>query len=420
MNVVGFVVRFCTTAGCEHGSGDHEYNIEGGGGGGEDCVNRKTPDNQYYIDPDQAKMFAQNLVGTPLVIAHDNSYPVGKCVSVCALPTGILLTAYIDEGHLISCLVRQYDMYKENYNASIEFTDYCKKMLSSFSLSHNRNTGELNHVSLVDQPGRAGTAVTYSNLDKKKERLLKWRDGNKFISDVLATHSAAYLTAKDRLPYQERNTAYSHNPHDVAYLNASRPLVCISDEGKVVNPKQYKKRKRHKGRIMNDKQIHRFNQCMALFDAFDKMSNRKDADGGDSDSDSSPPPTKRRRMMERMPSPVDDKSPRDDMMVNAMRDIQNELKAEIKSDIAATLGSFMEQMKEMTKSVTPVAPATQVLQVTATPVFGGEDRSPPDNNRPDTNDGVMVDAARQQQQITITGNPTKKMVSMLVDSILKE
>lgn len=203
MNVVGYVVRFCTNRGCSHTNE-------------ETCPN--LPGSKYYISPDHVI----NITGKPLVVTHNQKYIVGICKFQSTTNKGILVVCNIDDAYFMECLGRRYNDFKEKYNPNIEkFETLCKKTLSSFSLSHDRVTNDVRHVSLVDTPGRLGTAVTYI---VNNGVVLKYRKDNLYISDALASHSTAYLTAADRRNYLLKNTSFSYNPEDLGYINASRTM----------------------------------------------------------------------------------------------------------------------------------------------------------------------------------------------------
>lgn len=205
MDVVGYIACFCTTPGCAHKNGDDR------------CSNPK--DSRYYVDPDKEDF---KITGVDLVVAHENDYVVGACVAAVRTDRGIVLRCRIDDAYYLESMQRRFANYRKKYNDKIpSFVTFCKKVLSSFSLSHNVDTREVGHVSLVDTPGRIGTAVVYT---ENPSIVLKRRAANQHISDVVATHSAAYLTVSDRARYHIRNTRFSHNPKDDCYLRANRQL----------------------------------------------------------------------------------------------------------------------------------------------------------------------------------------------------
>lgn len=203
MNVVGFVARFCNTSGCPHDDGNH-------------CVN--PTNSKYYINPEECIKIA----GAPLVVAHNDRYVVGKCTSQTKTNNGISLVCVIDDVYFLESLRRRYNNYKDKYNTNFpNFVTFAKKTLSSFSLSHNLISKEVRHVSLVDTPGRKGTAVDYT---EDGSVVLKRRAVNQHISDIVASHSTAYLPVADRTDYLIQNTKFSRSPRDFCYINANRAL----------------------------------------------------------------------------------------------------------------------------------------------------------------------------------------------------
>ena len=203
MDVTGYVVRFCTDSKCAHISEDS-------------CPN--SPSSVYYISPDTHL----KIGGAPLVVSHNQDYIVGVCQLQCKTDKGILLKCVVDDAYFLESLKRRYKDYRENYNPGIpKFETFCKKTLSSFSLSHYRPSRKVRHVSLVDTPGRKGTAIDYV-VDPSI--VLKRRQQNQHISDIVASHSTAYLAIADRRNYLMKNTSLSYNPKDLCYINASRKM----------------------------------------------------------------------------------------------------------------------------------------------------------------------------------------------------
>lgn len=202
MEVSGYVVRFCDGRSCSHESDETCPNSYG---------------TKYYINPEDDI----RAVGAPLMVAHNERLIVGKCVSQVKTDKSLYLTCEIDDAYFLESLRRRYNDYTDNYNANVTFETFCKKTLSSFSLSHEVKSKRVRHVSLVDTPARKGTAVDYA-IDQSI--VLKRRAKNQYISDVIASHSAAYLPSADRTNYLLQNTSLSHNPRDVCYINASRKM----------------------------------------------------------------------------------------------------------------------------------------------------------------------------------------------------
>ena len=207
MEVVGYAARFCTAPGCDHNASS------------DCCCN--VIDSKYYINSSEEL----DIVGVPLVVGHNNRHVVGSCIRQNKTAEGILLVCQIDDVYFLDSLRRRFDEFKENYNASIpNFETFCKKTLCSFSLSHNRLTKHVKHVSLVDTPGRIGTAVIYKT---KPGLLFKRRPDNYYISDIIATHSTAFSYQGDRKKYLLQNDSFSHSPGDLSYINAQRDLSNI-------------------------------------------------------------------------------------------------------------------------------------------------------------------------------------------------
>ena len=204
MNVSGYVVRFCPNKACKHTT--------------DTCCNSNSPSNQYYIDRDEVL----NIVGVPLVVAHDTESVIGRCVWQKNIPDGILVKCVIDDTFFMECMLRRFNHYRMKYNKQIKDVEsFCKKTLSSFSLSHNISSKQVRHVALVDTPGRKGTAVDYQ---KNNAVVLVRRSENKYITDNIASHSAAFLPVSDRKEYLIENTKYSINASDFGYISANRAL----------------------------------------------------------------------------------------------------------------------------------------------------------------------------------------------------
>jgi len=205
MEIEGYAVRYCTRPGCTHRS-------DGGG----TCPNPE--DTKYYVDP---KVGLRDICGVRLVVAHDDGHVVGRCTFEDSSDgKGIFVRCEMDDAYLFEAMARRHDIYKEKYNNDIPSPETLwKKVMTSFSLAHNPATGVVRHVSLVDSPGRVGTAVTYA---RRPEILLKRRPENLYISDLISSQSTAAQNALDRNQYLWKNTLYSHRPNDIVYLTASR------------------------------------------------------------------------------------------------------------------------------------------------------------------------------------------------------
>lgn len=208
MEVKGYVVKFCCKTNCIHQNSNS-------------CTN--AINSKFYIDPQNS---LNTIKGVSLVVAHNDNHIIGTCVSEKhVLGEGIFIKCIIDDLYLLDAIKRQWAIYKQKYNKTISKITFWKKVLSSFSLSHSPDTGNVQHVSLVDSPGRIGTAVTYKELEHSKSIVLKRRNENKYISDVISTQTAAAISASDRQQYLLKNTKYSYNPDDVLYITASREMA---------------------------------------------------------------------------------------------------------------------------------------------------------------------------------------------------
>lgn len=212
MEVSGYVVKFCCNTNCIH----QNSNL---------CTN--AINSKFYIDPQKS---LNNIKGVSLVVAHNDNHIIGTCVLEKHVSgEGIFIKCIIDDIYLLDTIERQWVIYKQKYNKSISKITFWKKVLSSFSLSHSPDTGIVQHVSLVDSPGRIGTAVTYKELEHSKSIVLKRRNENRYISDVISTQTAAAISASDRQQYLLKNTKYSYNPNDIFYITASRTMTTPQD-----------------------------------------------------------------------------------------------------------------------------------------------------------------------------------------------
>ena len=160
----------------------------------------------------------------------------------------------------MKCMLRRFNHYRLKYNKQIKDVEsFCKKTLSSFSLSHNISSKQVRHVALVNTPGRKGTAVDYQ---KNTAVVLVRRSENKYITDNIASHSAAFLPVSDRKEYLIENTKYSINAFDFGYISANRVLkmanqcefdefVALYRKWKDVN-KQAERKTRGRKRTLSD------------------------------------------------------------------------------------------------------------------------------------------------------------------------
>ena len=208
MEVSGYVVRYCTEPDCRH--------VDDGR-----CTNPVS--SKYYIDPKDGGQL-RKILGTKLVVAHDDRHVIGQCVLEDRRSNeGIYIKCLIDDVYLIECMQRRFADYVEKYNPRFpNLETFWKKVLSSFSLSHCLQTGEVTHVSLVDTPGRIGTSVVYTPVTDIRDVVLVRRPENLHISDIVSSHSTYAAYAPDRQDYLIRNTVHSKAPTDLVYLTASR------------------------------------------------------------------------------------------------------------------------------------------------------------------------------------------------------
>ena len=206
MEAVGYVVRFCEKPNCTH--------ID-------ETVCANPINTKYFVDPNNLDKIGP-IASTNIVVNHDDMLGVvGVCTYELRTNKGIIIRCSIDDKYLIDSMDIRYKLYKRSHNNDIEsISVFWKKVLSSFSLSHNPETGHVKHVSLVDMPGRIGTSIQYNSTPDKI--LLKQRPENNIIPDILATLTIASLSASDRNEYLLRNTLNSLNPKDTSYLTASR------------------------------------------------------------------------------------------------------------------------------------------------------------------------------------------------------
>ena len=207
LKVHGYVVRFCT----DHHDPRHR------------CTN--DPNRRYYVSKDDANryMTKEILKKANLVFGHENNKVIGSITDVYHTEKGVILCGVVDDYHLLKSLRNQYVAYgKIKSKEKISYTDYVKKCISGYSMSHNPKNWHINHVGLVNTTGRMGTSVSYyieSNIP------LKTRENNKDIGDILSAHCNAYLTCEKRREYLKRSTEYSLHPHDNAYINASYDIM---------------------------------------------------------------------------------------------------------------------------------------------------------------------------------------------------
>lgn len=357
MNVLGYVVRFCTLRGCKRHTED------------EGCCN--PIDSKYYISPDADF----NLVGAKLVVAHEDEHMIGSCVSSFKSSQGVLVHCIVDDAYFLECVQRQYNKYRQRYNKEIaSFQDYCKKALSSFSLSHDPHSGAVKHIALVSVPGRIGTAVTYY---KAKQALLKRRVENSFVADSLGTHATAYSTIADRKDYQTRNTLHSHNPADIAYLEASKDLLPTMEPP-------------HKT----------FESFLKMYNTYKRYL--------DEDEQQDEPPAKCQRVASPPHSVAHVEAAVDSPCIGGGKD---------------TSGTMQEDMVRKMREEISAAVTEAVKAATTTPTV--VTRPSIISNGEPTTPEVLVEASRPQQKTTTittsaSGPSHKKMIQLVVDQILRD
>ncbi|RUS70275.1 hypothetical protein EGW08_021952 [Elysia chlorotica] len=206
MNAKGYVIRFCTNTSCPHDRSSVGQ-----------CPNPQV--DKFYVDPDG---IIEPLDGVPLVIAHDDAHIVGYCKEEQISDEGHLVTCVINDEFLVETMRRRFREYIKRYNRNIgDVGVLWKKMISSFSLSHEPRTGRVKHISLVDTPGRVGTAIKYS---PDPSIVLIKRPENEFIADVLSAHTAHATNSWDRNDYLCRNTRHSFEPTDIGFICAERNM----------------------------------------------------------------------------------------------------------------------------------------------------------------------------------------------------
>jgi hypothetical protein len=380
MNVTGYVVRFCNDETCSHDSEDM-------------CPN--PPSSVYYIDPD----LNMKIGGTPLVVTHNQDFVVGSCQLQCKTGKGILLRCVIDDAYFLESLRRRFENYKENYNPDIpNFETFCKKTLSSFSLSHCGSTKAVRHVSLVDTPGRKGTAVDYV---ADPSVVLKRRQQNQHISDVIASHSSAYLTVADRRNYLLKNTSLSYNPGDLCYINASRTME-YQDEFKKAKEiyrilkairEDTSDTKSTQGSIKRTRKTEDDGCDADENDGLECNNNkRRRVDDGDYTCQSAAPLP---RQQQQQQSP--------EIMVNAMRD-------GIQQGIQAAMEMFKQQQQQLTMQHTPIPPTPAPLR--EVPVEAAASLIMPPPAAPP----AVVEASRSRTT-TITLSPDQEALDIIVNHV---
>lgn len=359
MDVFGYIVRFCDDWSCSHTND-------------QTCSNATT--SKYYIDPEDDI----NITGVPLVVVHNEKFIVGKCSEQVKTDKGIFIKCVIDDAYFKECLERRYVNYKNTYNATISFETFCKKTLSSFSLSHEVNFKKVRHVSLVDTPGRKGTAVNYI---MKPGLLLKRRTDNQYISDVIASHSAAYLPVADRTSYLVHNTILSYNPGDVCYINASRKMHFQDqfNEAKEI----YK--------IVKKLQSEQENEGRSTVSSLKRNRKTEDDsyDDADEEGDMKSLPKIKKMTSEISPSAVPLSQP---MIVDAMRD---GIQEGIQEGIKAVVDIIKQQVSTSPKPIPSVAVEQEVVG------------KPPQ----------IIEAGRTRTT-TITLTPDQAMLDLIVNHIV--
>lgn len=223
IKAIGYILRFCTDEDCFH-------NDEGR------CPN--VCNSKYYVDTNGINVILDSIKNKPIIVGHDKQErPIGNVTSVSLTEDGILIDAIIDEKLFIRAIDNQFTVYSELYTRRITFDHYIRNVFSSFSLSHDPMTWHINHVGLVNIPGRLGTGVTYEKdysikpieRDEKKNR-----HKSNSINDLISAHCVAFLRDPNRRQLLHINDTLSYGPNNSHYINASAKYKTINSHSPVV------------------------------------------------------------------------------------------------------------------------------------------------------------------------------------------
>ena len=151
------------------------------------------------------------------MVGHNNNCNVGYINSAPLTHKGILVNGTIGDSRVVADLCNQYIIYYKNYTTKITHEQYFQNIFSSISLSHNPVTLDINHVGLVNIPGRIGTGITFKLEDGKS------RQYNTDLDTVRNCNTAqcvAFLRYPCRTTTLNRNSRNSYNT-SANYITAS-------------------------------------------------------------------------------------------------------------------------------------------------------------------------------------------------------
>ena len=406
--VKGYVVRYCTDEGhCNHDSIT--------------CIDCPNPtDTVYYVNPNEQ---LENLVGKPLIVTHNENFVIGHCLTEAKSPKGIFIVCQIDDAYYLESIRRRFKEHRERYNKDLQsFETYLKKTLSSFSLSHSPKEKTVKHIALVDTPGRKGTAVDYI---PNTSVVLKRRPNNLHISDIIASHSTAYLPVSDRKEYLIANARLSYNQNDTVYINANRKLAdeiemnnLQSEFNDAVEIQRIMKYNRSKNNLKRQRQSEddlldgpsasfTDEQLERLIEERQRKKAKTAISMEDRESDGECIPTPKRQM-----SNINENSAEvNPVFVQAMRDVMKEGFANIAETFKGIYGMNAPPQKQPT-TVDQQVPGS----VTHEPVVEQMEESNPPIVRPQPISSLTVDAARPTA-LTIN-SLDRPMLDMIVNKIM--
>lgn len=201
----GYAVKFCADTRCGHTDRDV-------------CVNPKF--SKFYISEKNAERLSRNIVaGTPVVLSHDSECQVGEIRDSWVTDFGIVVRGYVNDPRLLTALRSQVDKYRKQYSRKMSYEDYVKNVFSSISLSHDPDTLHVNHVGLVNIPGRTGTEIKFDLTQTVPVKRYSCSDND--IRDSISAHLVAFLrnpNRVDKLVWNGRNSYANKIPR---YLQAS-------------------------------------------------------------------------------------------------------------------------------------------------------------------------------------------------------
>lgn len=208
IHISGYVVRFCNDGKCNHLDNTT-------------CPNAKT--DITYVNA----TYGANCITTyinnnyiPLVIGHDNEGIIGHVEQAILSEQGILVHAKITDSTFIGFINNTFEIYKRDYTGDISLEQFIY-LFSSISLSHNPITWEVNHIGIVNIPGRIGTEIKYRVVDDES---LAINNNIEKLSEIISAHLVAYLRAPDRQIKLIRNNKFSHERTSPIFITASTKM----------------------------------------------------------------------------------------------------------------------------------------------------------------------------------------------------